>query len=382
MNVVNLNVHDIKPYKNNPRNNDESVEQVANSIKEFGFKVPIIIDKNNEIVAGHTRYKAVKKLGIKTIPCIIADDLTDEQIKAFRLADNKVGELSTWNFDLLNSELDEIFDIDMSNFGFDNVITKSKHFWGDEEGEITEEYSEFEEKFKPKLTTDDCYTPNEVYEIVKNWCVDRYHLKDVKIIRPFYPGGDYKKEKYDDNSVVIDNPPFSILSEIVRFYLENNINFFMFAPALTLFSTAGGQCNYIDVNVPIIYENGASVATSFVTNLGEYKIETSPELYCKIKEANKKESIELPKYAYPSELICVQTANNLSKIGVNFKVKNAYFVRSLDQQEKNGIYGGGFLISKLQAEKLQAEKLQAEKPRTCFQLSEREKKIVQELGDE
>ena len=107
MNVVNLSIDELKPYKNNPRFNDQAVEAVMNSIKEFGFKVPIVVDKNNVIVAGHTRYKASKRLGLKEVPCIIADDLTDEQIKAFRLADNKVSELAEWDKDLLNLELND-----------------------------------------------------------------------------------------------------------------------------------------------------------------------------------------------------------------------------------------------------------------------------------
>lgn len=112
-------IEDLKPYERNPRNNSDAIDYVANSIKEFGFKVPVIIDKNNVIVAGHTRYKASKKLGIKEIPCIVADDLNEEQIKAFRLADNKVAEKSEWDFDLLNDELTDILNLDMGDFGFD-----------------------------------------------------------------------------------------------------------------------------------------------------------------------------------------------------------------------------------------------------------------------
>lgn len=108
---------ELKPYKRNPRKNDGAVDAVAASIKEFGFKVPIVIDTNGEIVAGHTRLKAAKKLGLAEVPCIIADDLTPEQIKAFRLADNKTAELAEWDFDLLHFELDDI-DLDMSDFGF------------------------------------------------------------------------------------------------------------------------------------------------------------------------------------------------------------------------------------------------------------------------
>ena len=126
MEIVNVAIEDLKPYKNNPRNNDKAVDFVANSIKEFGFKVPIVIDKNNEIVAGHTRYRASKKLKLKTVPCIIADDLTDEQIKAFRLADNKVAEQSNWDLDKLDLEIYDI-DFDMSKFGFDATISEEDY---------------------------------------------------------------------------------------------------------------------------------------------------------------------------------------------------------------------------------------------------------------
>lgn len=101
MDIVLKKISDIRPYENNPRKNDEAVKYVAESIKQFGFKVPIVIDKDGIIVAGHTRYKAAKKLNLKEVPCIVADDLTDEQVKAFRLADNKVAEKAEWDFELL-----------------------------------------------------------------------------------------------------------------------------------------------------------------------------------------------------------------------------------------------------------------------------------------
>ena len=108
-------------YENNPRSNDEAVKYVAHAIKKFGFKVPVIIDKNHTIIAGHTRFKAAKKLNIENLPCLIADDLDDKQIKAFRLADNKVSEFSDWNFELLNQELAKLTDFSMSDFGFENL---------------------------------------------------------------------------------------------------------------------------------------------------------------------------------------------------------------------------------------------------------------------
>lgn len=117
MQIIDMKVSELIPYKNNPRKNQPAVDYVANSIKEFGFKVPIIIDKNNEIVAGHTRLLAAKKLGMDTVPCIMADDLSDEQIKAFRLADNKVSEFAEWDENLLNIEMDGLA-LDMEQFGF------------------------------------------------------------------------------------------------------------------------------------------------------------------------------------------------------------------------------------------------------------------------
>lgn len=119
MQIYDKRLDEIKPYENNPRHNDNAVDAVANSIREFGFKVPLVVDSDGVIVAGHTRYKAAQKLGLQTVPCLVADDLNEEQINAFRLADNKVGELATWDDDLLNIELDNITDIDMSDFGFD-----------------------------------------------------------------------------------------------------------------------------------------------------------------------------------------------------------------------------------------------------------------------
>ena len=121
METIIKKVSELIPYINNPRNNDDAVDAVASSIKNFGFKVPIVIDSNNEIINGHTRLKAAKKLGLETVPVIVADDLTPEQIKAFRLADNKVGEIATWDEEALAVELEELkkLDFDMSEFDFE-----------------------------------------------------------------------------------------------------------------------------------------------------------------------------------------------------------------------------------------------------------------------
>lgn len=119
MEIVEKKISELYPYERNPRKNGDAVKYVINSIKEFGFKVPIVVDKDGVIVAGHTRFKAARKMGLESVPCIVADDLTDEQIKAFRLADNKVGEMAEWDADMLSAELEGIFDIDMLDFGFE-----------------------------------------------------------------------------------------------------------------------------------------------------------------------------------------------------------------------------------------------------------------------
>lgn len=119
MNIVYKNLTEIRPYEKNPRKNKKAVDKVVASIEEFGFKNPIIIDQDGIIVAGHTRYLAATKLQLESVPCILADDLSDEQIKAFRLADNKTAEFAEWDFDLLDEELSEILNIDMEDFGFE-----------------------------------------------------------------------------------------------------------------------------------------------------------------------------------------------------------------------------------------------------------------------
>ena len=154
MEVKEWPIDKVKPYDKNPRNNDDAVEATANSIHEFGWQQPIVVDKNGVIIVGHTRLKAAKKLKLKQVPVVVADNLTDEQVKAYRLADNKTGELAGWDFDLLNSELEDLTSIDMSDFGFDESedvdideltfdpgeTTGNKEYlsWGDTKIEINE----------------------------------------------------------------------------------------------------------------------------------------------------------------------------------------------------------------------------------------------------
>ena len=154
-------------------------------------------------------------------------------------------------------------------------------------------YEEFLDKFEVKKTTDDCYTPKNIYDAVAEYVEKRYEVSKDCFVRPFYPGGDYENFPYCENCVVVDNPPFSIISKIIGFYNSRGIKFFLFAPALTLLSpVCDGYCG-IAVGAAITYENGAKVSTSFATNLESNIARTSPTLYKIITEENKKNERKL-----------------------------------------------------------------------------------------
>lgn len=169
MQVQSMKIDEVKPYPNNPRNNDDGVEAVANSIKEFGWQQPIVVDKDNVIIVGHTRYKAAKKLGMKEVPVVVANNLTPEQVKAYRLADNKTGELTDWDMSLLDDELGDIADINMSDFGFDLDIPEDK-----EEVQEDDFDEEVPEEPKSKL--------GQIYQLGRHrlMCGDSTKPEDVK----------------------------------------------------------------------------------------------------------------------------------------------------------------------------------------------------------
>ena len=264
------------------------------------------------------------------------------------------------------------------------------------------DYDGFVEKFKPKKTTDDCYTPQPIYDAIKNWVVNEYDLQNSEIIRPFKPGGDYESEDYPVNSVVIDNPPFSILAKIRRFYQRHGIRYFLFAPALTLFAARIDDETYIPTDVSITYSNGAAVSTSFITNLDDCVIRTAPDLYDRIDGAAKRlkqDKPKLPKYTYPPELVTATRMSRLSKYGVELKIGNAVRVTRLDSQPKGkGIFGNGFLISETDSAELKAAELKAAELKAAelkaaelkerqradayiFTLSEREQQIVDDIDE-
>ena len=250
------------------------------------------------------------------------------------------------------------------------------------------EYKEFVEKFKPKLTTDDCYTPKKVYDVILDFVKENCKIEGLEILRPFYPGGDYENFDYPENSVVVDNPPFSIISKIIRFYNERGINYFLFAPQLTLFSS-NQEYTAIVADASIIYENGASVKTSFVSNLfGTKKIIGCPDLHQRLKKINEDKKANLPCYQYPYQVVTVSSIAKIVSKGVYIEIdkKDVAFCRGLDHQKdfKKAIFGHGFLISeKAAAEKAAAEKAAekkaSEKNIIYWELSEREKDIINKL---
>lgn len=175
VNIENLKIEEVIPYEKNPRKNDKAVKYVAESIKQFGFKVPIIIDKDNIIVCGHTRLKAAKKLKLKEVPCIRADDLTEEQIKAFRLADNKVSEKAEWDFNLLAEELADLKDINMEDFGFEDILE-----------EENPEQEAKEDGFEPEINEQEPAKSQlgEIYQLGEHrlMCGDSTREEDVKAL--------------------------------------------------------------------------------------------------------------------------------------------------------------------------------------------------------
>ena len=399
MKVTNRNLSELTPYAGNAKKHDSTqIANVAESIKQFGFVQPIVIDRDGVIVIGHCRALAAKKLGMKEVPCVCVDDLTPEQVNALRLVDNKSNE-SDWDYDLL---ADEIPDLDLSSFDFDwdfqdtdeteltNEEREQEFRERMERGELSdddEEYQEFLKKFEAKKTTDDCYTPDNIYNAVRDWAAEKYEIVNAAIVRPFYPGGDYKSEKYPSGCVVIDNPPFSIISEICEWYTSKRINFFLFAPTLTLLGIMRGSANYVACGCGVVYENGASVNTSFVTNMGGNKIVAAADLREILDDENKKNlkklHRELPKYSYPDEVLTATMLCYMAAHGVSLEIseRDAHFIRALDAQKASGkgLFGSGFLLS----EKAAAEKAAAEKVNTdIWKLSEREWAIVRGLGND
>ena len=396
------------PYERNAKiHDDKQVENICTSIRRFGWQQDTVLTSDNVLVIGHGRRLAALKLGCEMPYHVIdktADELTDEDIRELRIADNQTNAETELDLEMLGVEIGEL---DFAGFDFDFGFADDGAEWFDRENrndtsrqEGNEEYNEFLEKFEEKKTTDDCYTPDNVYEAVAGWVEQEYGIsrKRNAFVRPFYPGGDYQNFSYPAGCVVVDNPPFSILAEIIDFYVEKGIRFFLFAPGLAALNYVTRDkvcavCTYASV----MYENGASVCTSFVTNLGDGSIiaYASSELYEAISEANdineKAMHLQMPKYEYPVEVLTAAKFGWLAKYGQSMKIRRAesYFIRTLDAMKESGkgIYGNGLLLSeraaaeRAAAERAAAERAAAERANaTVWELSEREKEIVRSLG--
>ena len=252
------------------------------------------------------------------------------------------------------------------------------------------DYEGFVEKFKPKKTTDDCYTPPHVYEAVKNWALEHCDVPEgARIVRPFYPGGDYENFDYQPGDVVIDNPPFSLSAQIRCFYESRGIPYFLFAPHLTLISGCkkGAKTTFIVTHAGIIYDNGAHVVTDFATNMwrDDDLLVVRGDLHKIIDEVQRRHRVDnpkrnLPKYAYPPQVVHPAGLGKIAVRGIQlrFPREECELVSALDSQRAKGkgIFGKGFFVS----ERLAAERLAAQEV-TVWELSEREKEIVRRLSE-
>ncbi|PNE29205.1 hypothetical protein BHU09_02745 [Tannerella sp. oral taxon 808] len=256
-----------------------------------------------------------------------------------------------------------------------------------------EDYEAFVAKFERKRTSDDCYTPPEVYDIVLGWLSEQVDLAGAQIIRPFWPDTDYKQVEYPDGCVVVDNPPFSRFVEIVRWYLDRGVRFFLFAPHTTIFNLDAPYTRLV-CGASVIYENGAEVCTSFASNLfGDVLAMSVPDLNERLKAVGRNKN-PLPRYSYPSHVLTFYDLARCARHGVAISIprSEAAFVRRLDSQQaaKKAIYGSGFLLSDRQAARMEAALLEADRHKAekaaqeieahAWAISDRERAVIAELS--
>ena len=239
------------------------------------------------------------------------------------------------------------------------------------------EYNAFVDKFKPKKTTDDCYTPDDIFDVIMDYVRERYGVSPERVVRPFWPGMDYREFDYPSGCVVVDNPPFSILSNIINDYNGAKVDYFLFEPYLTALGRRG--CTHIITASSIVYENGAEVPSSFCTSLEPGVLARSdPKLAQRIKGVSDKlrasKTKSVPKYVYPDNVLTSADLGYLAAHDTELTVleRDAWFVRRLDAQQSAGkgqaIFGSGYLLST----KAAAEKAAAER----WRLSQRELEII------
>ncbi len=247
------------------------------------------------------------------------------------------------------------------------------------------EYADFLAKFEAKKTTDDCYTPPEIFTAVHRWAAAEYKLQGRRIVRPFHPGGDFVAFDYQPGDVVLDNPPFSIISKIRRFYDEQKIDYFLFAPSLTLFSIKAPTMLVVDEAIE--YANGAKVATSFITSLEpQTRIRTAPVLAQALRAARPAKA-SLPKYIYPGNVRNAALLKRISGVDFHIPANECEFISKMDAQIDAGktIFGDGIIMSdakaaELKAAELKAAELKAAVESTEWELSQRERGIIERLN--
>ena len=355
-------ISELHPYEHNAKlHPPEQIEALRRSFREFGMIVPVGIDGQDRVIYGHGRLLAAQAEGWAEVPTVTIEDLSEDQRRAFIHADNLLSETG-YDKDTLRSEAQALqaagFDVTLVGFEAAGIklgeaqdaedAIRADHYW-ETEGVDSEEYQEFLDRHTAKKTSDDCYTPVNIYEVVKSWVLQHYDLGTPEVVRPFFPGGDYQQYEYPDGRVVIDNPPFSILSDICRWYQEHGVRFFLFAPGVSLFSIASGTCHYLPIGVGVVYENKADINTSFVTNLGDCRIEIAPDLYNALNTVNDENlrtlTAELPNYEYPDEVAAPARLNKLAKYGQALRIRegDTAFIRTLDAQREfdKAIFGGG-----------------------------------------
>ena len=259
--------------------------------------------------------------------------------------------------------------------------------------ESLNDYDSFVDKFKPKLTTDDCYTPQEVYDALLGWINDNVMpTAGLRIMRPFRPGGDYQAEEYPGDAVVIDNPPFSILSKICQWYIERGIKFFLFAPSLTLFNGKlkyRTDITYIVASAAITYANGAVVRTSFITNMieGGPKIWVTGDLSDMLTAASDRAvkigKRVLPRYRYPDNIVSSALLNKVACQGISFRIEHDECapIATMDSQRaaEKSIFGGGYLLSERATRRWCEAREAAAREVVEWPLSEREREIITRL---
>ena len=242
------------------------------------------------------------------------------------------------------------------------------------------EYADFLEKFDAKRTTDDCYTPPEVFAAAHQWAAAEYGLQGRRIVRPFHPGGDFVTFDYQPGDVVLDNPPFSIITKIRRFYDARGVDYFLFSPSLTLFSIKAPTMILVDETIE--YANGAKVATSFITSLEPHtRVRTAPTLAQALRAARPAKA-RLPKYAYPDNVRNAALLHRISSVDFRIPAEECEFISKMDAQadDGKGIFGGGIIMSGAKAAEIKAAEIKADIEATEWALSPRELRIVDRLN--